>query len=339
MPTYAKQKDAYPIVHLEETDVDLPSNPNSRLRYVYFKQIAKGGKCNIQSCKDLHLRRVICYKTLRPELAKDPAERKRFIREARVTAMLQHPNTIPTYELGRDASGNYYFTMKLVYGATLRELLEGEGEFIYPAHGRALPNLIRIVEQVAHALHYAHQHGVVHRDIKPENVLIGPFSEVLVLDWGMAKVEGESTEESPSAPVQPMSATERKAAGDDLGLTMANPLQGSPPYLSPEQLVLRNTVDLRSDIYSLGAILYEVLTKDRMIPGETVSEVLDYIRNQVVPRPSDRVEGRDVPEVLEQVCLKCVARDPDDRYSSMDQVINELISWQKSTLRGWEAAA
>lgn len=336
MPTYSKQRDAYPIVRLEETDVSLPAKPNNRMRYVYFKTIAKGGKCIIQSCKDLHLQRVICYKTLRPELANDPTEQRRFIREARVTAMLQHPNTIPTYEIGRDASGHYYFTMKLVYGATLREILdESDAEFIYPAHGRSLSNLIRIVEQVCHALHYAHQHGVVHRDVKPENVLIGPFSEVLVLDWGMAKVEYEEQRESIQEQTEqphPPSLMDRSQSPEDLGLTMANPLQGSPPYVSPEQLLRRNTVDHRSDIYSLGAILYEVLAKVRMIPGKTVSEVLDFIRNQEVPPPSSRSESAEIPDVLERVCLKCVEREPADRYQSMDQVINELIRWQESIM-------
>ena len=263
------------------------------------------------------------------------------MREARVTAMLQHPNTIPTYELGRDASGHYYFTMKLVSGATLREILdESDAEFTYPAHGRSLSNLIRIVEQVCHALHYAHQHGVVHRDMKPENVLIGPFSEVLVLDWGMAKVASEEPSEEADDKIgqtPPDSMKDKLRPLEDIGLTLANPVQGSPPYVSPEQLLRHNTVDHRSDIYSLGAILYEVLAKVRMIPGKTVSEIVDFIRNQEVVPPSSRTESSNVPNALERVCLRCVERAPSDRYQSMDQVINELIRWQESTMRPVDA--
>ena len=117
MTTYRQPaEDDYDVVYLEETDKPLPSTLNQNTRYAYFKTIARGGKSVIKSCRDMHLGRVICYKTLLPEFKDDPVEQQRLLREARVSAMLQHPNTVPTYEIGRDRAGNVYFTMKLVHG-------------------------------------------------------------------------------------------------------------------------------------------------------------------------------------------------------------------------------
>ena len=153
----------YGSVFLEETDKPLPKKINQQTRYAFFSTIATGGKSLIKSCKDLHLSRFICYKTLKPEFADDEIEQQRLIREARVTAMLQHPNTVPTYELGRDSKGHCYFTMKLVHGYTLREILDFRDRY-------DLTQLVDVMLQVAYALEYAHKHGVAHRDIKPENI-------------------------------------------------------------------------------------------------------------------------------------------------------------------------
>jgi serine/threonine protein kinase len=170
--------DDYAMVYLENTDQELPEKLDQNTRYAYFKTIAQGGKALLQSCKDLYLSRVICYKTLRSEFAENPVEQKRLLREARVGAMLQHPNTVPTYEIGRDSRGHYYFTMKLVHGYTLREILDYRQRY-------DLKKLMNVLIQIGNALEYAHTHRVIHRDIKPENILVGPYGEVLLLDWGL----------------------------------------------------------------------------------------------------------------------------------------------------------
>ena len=175
-------EDDYPIVYMRDTDRPLPESITpAHTRYAYFKTIARGGRSIIESCKDLHLMRVVARKSLKPEFARNRVDQTRLIREARIAAMLQHPNTVPTYELGRDNKGHCYFTMKLVHGYTFREVLDFRERY-------DLTRLMDVVIQIAHALEYAHSHGVAHRDIKPENILVGPFGEVLLLDWGLAKV-------------------------------------------------------------------------------------------------------------------------------------------------------
>ena len=214
---------SYSEVFLEETDKPLPAKLDPHTRYAFFTTIAKGGKSLIKSCKDLHLSRVVCYKTLRPEFANDEIEQQRLLREARVSAMLQHPSTVPTYELGRDNRGNYYFTMKLVHGYTLREVLNYRERY-------DLTQLVGVLLQIGHALEYAHTHGVAHRDIKPENILVGPYGEVVLLDWGLAKVwsrdAGEGMPDDPAA----------SSPTDDVSMTGAGKVQGTVCYMSPEQV-------------------------------------------------------------------------------------------------------
>ena len=319
---FPKPRDNYPIVYLKDTDIVLPTHVvNKGMRYGYFKTIAKGGKCIIQSCKDFHLSRVVAHKSLRPELADDPHEQQRFLREARVTAMLQHPNTIPIYELGRGSTGHYYFTMKLVEGSTMREVLNGDAEIRHwsaePLHRR-----VDALIQVCHALDYAHNHGVVHRDVKPANIFLGPFGEVLLLDWGLAKVWDMSDEVGLG--LEPADASE-------LSLTGQSKLQGTVPYMSPEQVEESSAIDHRTDVYSIGAVLYEVLTGEAMIRSGALHAMLRAVLEEDVDRPSERSPDSDIPEALEEICLRCVARAPEDRYQSANDLLLALQDWSEST--------
>ena len=325
MSRYPTRETAYPRVSLEDTDHALSKHPDSRMRYAYFKTIARGGTCVIQSCTDLVLRRTVCYKTLRKEIEDDPLEQRRFVREARITAMLQHPNTIPTYELGRDQQGHVYFTMKLVQGRTLRELLDDRSPDSPTTHGYTLARLIYVLNQAAHALRYAHSHGVVHRDVKPENILIGPFGEVMVLDWGMAKVWSKNP--SDEEPDMSMTSKLKKDRETDPNITLLTPIQGTPAYLSPEQLLNHNLVDHRSDIYCVGAILYEILSTRRMSKGETVAEVIEFIDKGRVSPPTPINEESPIVGELIEICMRSVARGVDDRYQSLDEMIEDLENW------------
>ena len=299
---------------------------------MYFKTIARGGTCIISSCRDLHLRRTICHKALRKELQDNPVEQARFLREARVTAMLQHPNTIPTYELGRDTQGHYYFTMKLVHGVTLREVLDLCKEKRTHEVGKFdLFQLIDVLSQVSHCLHYAHTHGVVHRDIKPENVLVGDFDEVMVLDWGMAKVwdDDARTNTLPEELDPHWKLQKIDVADESIPLTRRAPVQGTPPYMSPEQLEHPHDVDHRTDVYSLGTLLFEVLSLQRMIEGDDVLTVVENIKNKAQPRPSERAPNMGISKELERICLTCTNFDREQRYDSMETVINELEQWMR----------
>lgn len=304
----ATPEDDYPVVYIADTDKPLPRKVNQATRYAYFKLIARGGRSIIQSCKDLHLMRVVCYKSLKAEFADDPDEQRRFLREARVSAMLQHPNTVPTYELGRDLQGHYYFTMKMIHGYTLREIYDYRERY-------DLTRLVEVIIQVAHALEYAHGHGVAHRDVKPENVLVGPFGEVLLLDWGLAKVwdpdGGSGTEPATEAVV------------DDLSLTLHGRLQGTVSYMSPEQIRMDDDIDYRTDIYSLGAVLYEALAGQPPVIGESIDDILDHTLHADTPPPSAVSKGV-VPQRLDELCMLCLRRGADERVQTTGELIREL---------------
>ena len=233
----------------------------------------------------------------------------RLLREARISAMLQHPNTVPTYEIGRDNRGHYYFTMKLVHGYTLRELLDYRERY-------DLSQLIEVLIQVARALGYAHSHGVIHRDVKPENILVGPFGEVLLLDWGLAKVwnkEGDTSEDDKK--IEEKDAT--------AGLTGQGKLQGTVMYMSPQQVDRMPDIDSRTDLYSFGTVLYEVLTGRTPFTGDRVHMLLDQIRSEVPIKPS-AIEGCKVPDLLSELAVSCLKKDPDDRPESAEQVVRAL---------------
>ena len=320
--SFPQPLDKYPVVYLKDTDIALPERvvDEHNLRYRDFKTIATGGKCVIRSCKDFHLSRIVCHKSLRHEIADDPYEQTRFLREARVTAMLQHPSTIPIYDLSRDQQGHYFFTMKLVHGLTLREILDrlrrGDAE---ATADWTLDHLVNTGIQVCHALNYAHTHGVVHRDIKPGNIVTGRFGEVLVLDWGLAKVWDQV--EDPPAP-------DREAEVTDHSLTAQGRLQATPLYMSPEQVSEAPDLDHRTDIYSFGAVLYEMLTLKHMAWGKTMHELLAHTQFDTPVRPSEKSPDRNIPPSLEAICMRCVEKDPNQRIQTMDELIRELRSWR-----------
>jgi serine/threonine-protein kinase len=308
MLEFQQQIDSETPLYIEDTDVPLAKKLNPNTRYAYFSTIAKGGKSLIKSCKDLHLGRTVCYKSLRPELIDNEIETRRLLREARISALLQHPNTVPTYEVGRDNRGNYYFTMKLIHGYTLREVLNYRERY-------DLGQLMDVIIHVGNALAYAHSRKVVHRDIKPENILIGPYGETLLLDWGLAKVWHKNSNQEEDQSIEEADA--------DPGMTGEGKLQGTVMYMSPEQIRRDPSINSKSDIYSLGAVLYETLTGVTPFQGKVVRELLEQVKNEV-PKAPQEVTSIQIPTVLSDLCMQCLEKDPNKRPESAGELVRIL---------------
>ena len=308
-------------LHLDDTDGDFPVHWKSgSLKYADFKLMAEGGTAKLFTCRDINLHRVVVYKTLHSQLRGSEIEIQRFLREARVTAKLAHPGTVPVYEIGRDRNGDIYFTMKHVRGRTLRDIIQGlrdEDKKIIQLF--PLEILIDSLIQICQTVAYAHDHGVIHRDLKPANILIGGFGEVLVLDWGLAKVWGEVDLDHNTIP-----------EGADPAITPVGRRYGTPLYMAPELARGDSQIDGRVDVFSLGNILFEILTLSQLLHGNTAQEVADNLLGGDFPDPSKFDSDRQVPVVLEAICRRALNKDPRDRYPSVQAMLDSLKSYQLS---------
>lgn len=184
-------------IFLSATDYDLPATlPQGIGKYTGFHEMARGGSAVLRTCFDQMTGRTVVMKSLLPDCRDDVKENRRLLREARVTAQLQHPNTVPVYEIGRDESVGLYFTMKRITGENLFEILKRIARDVPETVAEfPLRRRVEIVTGAALALMYAHARGVIHRDVKPENIWVGNFGEVILLDWGVAKVWGQSDDQ------------------------------------------------------------------------------------------------------------------------------------------------
>lgn len=325
-PTDTQPGREHPI-NVAETDAPMPRQwLSGSLKYTDFRPLTEGGSAELQTCLDKNLHRTVVYKTLHPHLQSSELETSRFLREARVTAMIPHPGTVPVYELGRDRAGVLFFTMKRLVGRDLRSILmavsarDQQAVADFPQE-----QLVDVLIQACQTVSYAHAQGVIHRDLKPANILVGEFGEVTVLDWGLAKVRGEQ------ASTQVEEAVESEAMGKTLAsmeLTQPGKRYGTPLYMSPEQARGDDDLDERSDVYNLGSILYEVLTARNLVWGNDVEEVLDQILNRPTPIPSEVAPKMLIPPELEAICLKALAKDPDDRYASVEAMMNDLSGYR-----------
>ncbi len=292
-----------------------PKISNSFKKYTHFKALSSGGKANLVSCKDTNLGRRVVLKMLRPELAEDRVELHRLIREARITAQLQHPATAPLYELGQTDDGTWFFAMKKIEGNTLFDIIVGLAKRD-PRMEQAfdLNRLLGILTQVGNALAYAHVRGVVHRDVKPENIIVGMFGEVTLIDWGAAKVWGMCND------------------GDE---DTKGQRGGTPLYMSPEQVLGNRLVDERTDIFSLGVVMYEMLAQREPFRGRNVQETFDNIVNMNPRSPRDVAPHRFIPQPLEDICLKAMEKHPDQRYMRMQDMMDAIQKFRSDAiLRG-----
>src|SRR6516164_9499360 len=250
--------------------VDVPVTPGSR--FLILRPHARGGLGQISVALDAELNREVALKDLRPERADDPASRARFLLEAEITGRLEHPGVVPVYGLGCDAQGRPYYAMRFVKGDTLKEAIdrfharEGDADSDPRRSNLELRQLLNRFVAVCNVMAYAHSRGVIHRDLKPANILLGPYGETLVVDWGLAKVVGRGESAAHAGAVE---ATLQLTSGSGSSETLPGTALGTPAYMSPEQAEGRlEQVGPKSDIYSLGATLYCLLAGQPPL-GET----------------------------------------------------------------------
>lgn len=339
--------DLYPKILLSGTDPDLPDvPPQGYEKYNQFHEMARGIKAVLYSCWDTMMGRSVAMKMLLPEFANDKRERRRFLREARVTAQLQHPNTVPVYEIGRDDAGRLYFTMKRIAGDNffqiLRKLSRGDESAVaaFP-----LDEQLQVIIQSCQALAYAHAHGVVHRDIKPENIWVGKFGEVILLDWGVAKVWGlpdevgyhepDAQSEESTWQVNPLATSGDEPVGQ---LTEDGQRPGTPLYMSPEQ-VMNRYLDDRTDIFSMGVVLYEMLAFREPFRGRNVRETFEKILHSTPKSLAEVAPDRPIPPSVDAVVKRALQKKPADRYQSMTEMIHDLSECRNELLRQIDAEA
>lgn len=289
--------------------------------YQVTRSIGKGGMGEVFLAYDTSCGRRIALKRIRDDLVNHPLMHNRFLKEARVTSQLTHPSIIPIYAIHAE-SGLIYYTMPYVEGETLKEILrktrkqEKKGEKLDHIGGSILA-LIRIFINICQAIAYAHMKGVLHRDLKPENIIIGKYGEVMILDWGLAKLLGYDPFES--LDVKPI----KHDTGGLHGLTHAGKVVGTVAYMPPER-AFGVPATVKSDIYSLGVILFQMLTLRQPFKRGTLKEFRENMSKEVLPDPISIAPYRDIPKVLSQMALKCLSPKIEERYSSVDELIREL---------------
>ncbi len=277
-----------PTIILSGTDPDLPRDiPPGLARYSGFREMARGGNAVLRSCFDPVTGRTVAVKSLLAETRNDHRERRRLLREARVTAQLQHPNTVPVYDIGVDPEQGVYFVMKRISGENLFEILKRIARGDQAAiEAFPLARRLEILAAACQALAYAHVRGVIHRDVKPENIWVGNFGEVILLDWGVAKVWGHADDNEPinRSVLRPQGKNEMQLAT----LTASGQRPGTPLYMSPEQVDGNRGIDERTDIFSAGVCLYELLAIREPFRGATIDETFENIKSKHVIPPSER---------------------------------------------------
>jgi PAS domain S-box-containing protein len=304
-------------------------------RYVRLRLHATGGIGQVWLAHDSDLGRDVALKELRPERADHAELGARFLQEARITGQLEHPGVVPVYELVRGREDRQpFYTMQFIKGRTLSEAARTyhEKRVTGWADALELPTLLNAFVTVCNTVAYAHNRGVIHRDLKGHNVILGDFGEVIVLDWGLAKLVGRPECQTPAPPL-----VLDDAAAEASGHTVQGQALGTPPYMAPEQAAGHlDLIDRRTDVYGLGAILYEILTGRPPFAGRDTEEVLRKVREEE-PLPPHQT-WPEAPPALEAVCLRALSKDPTARYTAATEVAQEIQGWQeRERLKAQEA--
>jgi serine/threonine-protein kinase len=311
------------LSHAGGSDRPAPRRMAAGERFRVIRVHARGGLGQVSLAADAELRREVALKEILPDRADDPDSRARFVLEAEVTGRLEHPGIVPVYSLGADARGRPFYAMRFVRGESLKEAIERfHAERARPGSraGTRLLELRGLLTRfvgVCEGVEYAHSRGVIHRDIKPANILLGPYGETLLVDWGLAKVTG--WDEPPAA-----GAMDPEPAADS-NRTVPGSAVGTPAYMSPEQAAGRiEEIGPATDVYGLGATLFTLLTGRPPWQG-SAQEVIERVRAGASRSP--RAVNPGVPKALEAVVRKAMAPRPADRYPSARALGEDINRW------------
>jgi len=286
-------------------------------RYDRVIEIARGGMGAVFRIFDRDLERYSAMKIALPHILRNPANISAFLTEGKITAQLEHPNIMPVHDMGVLEDGGLFFSMKLVGGKSLAQILEKlryrDSEML--AHFSRF-QLLTIFRKVCDAIAFAHSRGVIHRDIKPDNIMVGDYGEVLLLDWGIAR----------RLPLE-LSRSEEAAVKSGQGV-----IQGSPNYMAPEQARGQlQRLSQRTDIFLLGATLYHMITLNPPYAGNDMLE--DACHGRIIP-PAERNPSMQIPEALSAIIMRAVAVNADERYASVEELAAELDAFMAGKTAG-----
>lgn len=296
--------------------IDLPDVQGTR--YEIVRKIATGGMGTVYLARDTSLHRNVAMKVLTvPDENGDLTHR--MADEANVVAQLEHPGIVPIHDIGRLSDGRVFYTMKYVEGTTLESFGRGSDDF---------SDTLRMFLKLCDAIGFAHSRKCIHRDLKPSNIMVGPFGEVLVMDWGLAKrgdsnaaaaAEAGAMVEPPKSP-PPAGESPAKSSA-----TAEGTILGTPGYMSPEQAMGGNApVDARTDIYALGAVLYFLLTGLPPFAGDITTVTRRVIAGDF---QTPRIIDRRIPKPLEAICLRAMAKEPGNRYPAAEAMAEDIANY------------
>jgi eukaryotic-like serine/threonine-protein kinase len=324
-PTYAalSQTQAWntpaPHVQVDRSGIVETVEISHGSRYNEGPLLGKGGMGKVILARDQRIGRDVAVKVLHPERELEPEERARFLREAQVQGQLEHPAIVPVYDIERREDGTTFFTMRRVHGRTLAEILEDLRTGVPSAVGRYTQHeLLTAFATVCLAVDYAHTRGVVHRDLKPANVMLGDFGEVYVLDWGLARLLDEVAVHATPA----------------VRLSMPGTMLGTPLYMAPEQMDDPD-VGTAADVYSLGLMLFEILTLERARDPSAIFMPVDA-------RATVRAPQRNIAPELETICVKATMPEPAERFASaraLQEALARYLDGDRELARRKELAA
>lgn len=297
-----------------------PSLPTTIGSYKVVEKIATGGMGEIYLVYDSSCDRNVALKKIRGDRLKYPTLKDRFLREAKIAAQMAHPSIIPIYTIHSD-SDEIYYTMPYVEGDTLKQIIrkcleeEKKGQIQHPI-GASIPALMRIFLNICQAIAYCHSRGVLHRDVKPENVIVGKFGETFILDWGLADFINNPLKDS----------NEKFPVVEFVDLTRPGKIPGTLAYIPPER-IFGKPATYATDIYALGVILYQLLTLRLPFHRSSDKKLKKQVEKEELIDPLDRAPYRDIPLELARIAKKCLSPDPEARYGSVEDLLQDLENY------------